>query len=229
VADAHELAVALREVARSSGVACEALITDMNQPLGLALGTASEVRAAHDVLSGPGHERLREVTVRLSQQAMVLRGLDPADSLDRLEESLASGSALAKWHEMIEAHGGDPDPDRLPRPVETREIVADRTGAVTGVAAADLGRVAAAVGAGRNRRDEPLAFGAGVTVCAGIGDLVQPGTLLAVLEIGDRPIDTEVVCHRIRAAFEIGEDRPQVPTLVLGTADEVDPADRSDH
>jgi len=223
LAEAHELATALRQVARDSGVACEALITDMNQPLGGALGTASEVRAAIDILSGAGDPRLREVSVGLSEQAMVLRGVAAADARARLEESLASGAALESWDRMVVAHGGDPDPERLPRPERVREIVADDAGFVTGIAADSLGRVAAAVGAGRSRRDEALAFGAGVAIHARLGDRVERGQPLATLELGDRPVDAGALARRIAAAFEISAAPAPVPELVLGTVDEVDP------
>jgi pyrimidine-nucleoside phosphorylase len=224
IAEAHELATALRAVARAEGVACEALLTDMNQPLGTALGTASEVRAAIEVLSGGGDPRLREVTLRLSVQSMVLRGVDAAGARSRLEASLASGAALESWREMVEAHGGDPNPDRLARPAETREVVADRVGVVTGIAADTLGRVAAEIGAGRSRRDQPLAFGAGITVMARLGDPVEPGRPLAMLELGERPVDVGRCVSRINTAFEIGEASVDGPELVLGTVDEVDPA-----
>jgi pyrimidine-nucleoside phosphorylase len=224
VAEAHELATALRQVARDSGVACEALITDMNQPLGIALGTASEVRAAIEILSGAGDPRLREVSIRLSEQAMVLRGFDAAGARSRLEGSLASGAALESWNRMVVAHGGDPDPERLPRPDRTREIAADGAGFVAGIAAASLGRVAAAVGAGRSRRSEALAFGAGVTIHARLGDRVERGQPLATLELGERPVDADALARRIAAAFEIGATPSAVPELVLGTVDEVDPS-----
>jgi pyrimidine-nucleoside phosphorylase len=223
VAEAHELATALRAVARDSGVACEALITDMNEPLGPALGTASEVRAAVAVLSGGGDDRLREVSVRLSQEAMILRGADPAEARSRLDNALSSGDALAAWVEMVEAHGGDPDPDHLPQPLERHEIAAASAGYVTGIAAADLGRIAAVVGAGRSRRDEPLAFGAGVTVHVRIGDRVDRGQPLATLEVGERVVDADAISRRIETAVEIGDHRPPIPELVLGTVEQVDP------
>jgi pyrimidine-nucleoside phosphorylase len=227
IAEAHELAVALRQVARDSGVACEALITDMNQPLGEALGTASEVRAAIDVLAGGGDARLREVSVRLSETAMIIRGVDADEASSRLEASLASGDALASWNRMVVAHGGDPDPERLPRPEQTHEIVAADTGYVTGIAADSLGRVTAAVGAGRSRMDEPLAFGAGITVHTRLGDRIVPGQPMATLEIGERQVDVASLARRIASAFEISDTPIEVPRLVLGTVDEVDPTTSS--
>jgi pyrimidine-nucleoside phosphorylase len=219
--EAWELAIALRRVAHDSGVACEALLTDMNQPLGPALGTASEVRAAIEVLSGAGDPRLREVSIRLSQQAMVLRGIDADDSLRQLEANLLSGAALESWNRMVIAHGGDSDPDRLATPRLTHPIVADRSGYLSRIAAARLGRVAAAVGAGRSRRGEELAFGAGVTVHARLGDRIERGQPLATLEIGARDIDVEAQAQTVFSAFEISTAPADIPTLILGTVDDV--------
>ena len=126
--------------------------------------------------------------------------------------------------DLVEAHGGDPDPDRLPLPEATHEIPAEESGYVAGIAADTLGRVAATVGAGRSRRDEPLAFGAGVTVHARLGEAVEPGQPLATLEIGDREADVAGLSHRIATAFEISATRREPPELVLGTVDEVDPS-----
>jgi pyrimidine-nucleoside phosphorylase len=223
VPEAHELATALRRVARDSGVACEALITDMNQPLGQTLGTASEVRSAIAVLAGGGDPRLREVSIKLAEQAMVLRGIAATAARARLEASLASGKALSSWNAMVIAHGGDPDPERLPRPERTHEITAMESGFVAGIAADSLGRAAAAVGAGRSRRDEALAFGAGITVHARLGDRVEDGQPLATLELGERRVDVDGLVQRIAAAFEIAASPAAVPVLVLGTVDEVDP------
>jgi pyrimidine-nucleoside phosphorylase len=219
VPEAVELATALRQVARASGVACEALITDMNQPLGPALGTASEVRAAVDVLSGRGDTHLREVSVRLSQEAMVLRGMDPSDARERLQASLTSGTAHQAWERMVTAHGGNPDPSLLPQPVATHEIRSPAGGHVAGFAADALGRVAAAVGAGRSRRDEALAFGAGVTIHVRIGDPVDEGQLLATLELGDRDVEVDTMIRRVARAIEITDEPPEIPRLVLGTVD----------
>jgi thymidine phosphorylase len=224
VSEALELAAALRRVARDSGVACEALITDMNQPLGPALGTANEVRAARDVLSGGGDDRLREVTLRLCRQAMVLRGADPADAEARLESSLASGAALDTWDRMVAAHGGDPDPQRLPVPDRVREVTSATDGTVTEIAAASLGRIAAAAGAGRRKRDDVLDFGGGVTVHVRLGDRVEAGQPVASLELGERTVDDDDLVRRLEAAFVIGPGPDSGRELVLGTVDEVDTA-----
>jgi pyrimidine-nucleoside phosphorylase len=221
VESARELALALRQVALDTGVRCEALITDMNQPLGPALGTACEVREALDILSGGGDARLREVTIRLCREAMVLRGSTPREADSALNEALANGSALDAWNRITTAHGGDPDPGRLAGPRKELEVAVAASGYITGCDGEDLGRVAAEVGAGRRRVAEELAHGAGVLVQARIGDRVEAGQQIASLLVGEREVDEEHLVGRIRDAFEIGPEPVEPPALVLGTAEDI--------
>jgi thymidine phosphorylase len=220
VASARELAASLRQVAVDTGVRCEALITDMNQPLGPALGTACEIREALAVISGGGDARLREVTVRLCREAMVLRGWDGEDATTALDGALADGSALAAWERIAVAHGADSDPERLARPRSKVEVLAPTEGFVTSCDGEDLGRVAAEVGAGRRRVDEELAHGAGVLVHARIGDRIEAGQPVATLLVGEREVDQDHLAGRIAKAFEIGPDRVDPPELILGTAED---------
>jgi pyrimidine-nucleoside phosphorylase len=221
MASARELAVALRQVAVDTGVPCEALITDMNEPLGPALGTACEVREALAVLSGGGDARLREVTVQLCRGAMVLRGWDAEDATAALERTLGNGSALVAWEKIAVAHGADPDPELLAHPRSTVEVLPSTAGFVTACDGEDLGRVAAEVGAGRRRVDDELAHGAGVVVHARIGDRIEVDQPVATLQIGEREVDQERLAQRIRDAFEIGPERVDPPKLILGTAEDI--------
>ncbi len=134
VSEAAELAAALRNVARGMNLPCEALITDMNQPLGPALGTGCEVRAAREVLEGGSSAPLRDVTLRLANTAMALAGRDEQDARSSLERALDDGSALSAWEGLVKAHGGNPDPDLLARPSAERVIAADRSGWLSGSA-----------------------------------------------------------------------------------------------
>lgn len=221
VASARELATSLRQVALDTGVRCEALITDMNQPLGPALGTACEVREALGVLSGGGDARLREVTLRLCQEVMVLLDWNAGEAETALVEALADGTALAAWERMTIAHGGDPDPDLLARPRSTAEVLSAGEGHVIACKGEDLGRVAAEVGAGRRRVDEELAHGAGVMIHARIGDRVEQGQPLATLMLGEREVDEEHLAQRVHDAFEIGPGSVEPPALILGTPEDI--------
>jgi pyrimidine-nucleoside phosphorylase len=220
-AAAVELAAALREVARGMGMACEALLTDMNQPLGPALGTACEVRAALDVLAGGGDPMLREVSVRLGEETMVLGGHDRAAARQRLETALVDGTAMAAWQDIVETHGGDPDPDLLAGPVDKVEVPAGEPGWVCAIDGEALGWLAGELGAGRRTVTEPLAHGAGLIVHARLGQQVESGQPLATVLVGERPIDVESVCRRAGAVFTVAAQPCPVPPLVLGTVDDV--------
>jgi pyrimidine-nucleoside phosphorylase len=216
-AAARELGQALRQVARDMGMACEALITDMNQPLGNIIGTSCEVRAAFDVLSGGGSRPLREATLRLCEEALVLRGRPREQAAAALEQALDDGSALGAWQRIITAHGGDPDPDLLARPRAEVEVLASQSGWLTACAAEDLGWVAVALGAGRRTRDEELAYGAGLVVHAGLGERIEAGQPLATILVGERPVDSEQLSRRVADAFQLGPEPIAPPPLVLGT------------
>jgi len=221
VAEAVELAVSLRQVARDRGMAAEAIVTDMNQPLGSHLGTACEVQAALDVLGGGGETGLRDVSLRLAEEAMVLRGWSSTEARLSLEKALRDGSAYSAWERIVLAHGGDPDPRALPREVRRIEVPAPRAGVVAAVRAADLGWVAVDLGAGRRARGDLVDPGAGVQVRARVGDAVQAGEPLATLKLGRRPVDAEALTRRVQEAFEIGAEEAAPSMLILGRVDEV--------
>ncbi len=222
VEEAAELAAALRGVARGMDLPCEALVTDMNQPLGPALGTACEVRAALAVLDGAGSGPLRDVSVGLARVAMALGGTDPDEAEGALIAALEGGSARAAWDRIVEAHGGDSDPGLLARPASQRTVPADRSGWLSGVDAATLGWVTVDLGAGRRTRDEAIDHGAGLEVHVRIGDRVDSGQPLATVLVGERPVDRDAVTARVRNAFEI-TDAPgrSSDQLILGTIEDI--------
>jgi cold shock CspA family protein len=187
----------------------------------LPLEWPAEVHEAVAVLGGGGDHLLREATVALSREAMVLRDWDPARAESALVAALDDGTALDAWQRMVEAHGGDPDPERLAKPVATAEVTASADGFVVACDGEELGRIAASVGAGRRRMEEELAHGAGIKIHARIGDRVEKGEPLATLLVGTRQIDREQMISRIRDAFRVGAAAVNPPRLILGTVDEV--------
>ncbi len=215
LAGARELAAALVGVGRRAGVSVRALITDMSQPLGDRLGCASEVRAAVEVLAGGGDARLRELTLDLAVEALVLAGRPEEAARVELEARLTDGAALARWAEILRAHGGDPDEARLARPRRTLAVVASSDGFVGGVEAEALGWIAVALGAGRRRQGDLIDPAAGVRIQARVGDRVEARQPLATLEIGDREVDGDALAARAAAAFAIRPDRPEPLPLVL--------------
>ncbi len=215
--EAKELAEALRSVARSAGVACEAVITEMDQPLGPALGTACEVRQAIEIIEGRGSAPLREVTLRLAEEALVLRGRDRTSARADLEKALDDGSAAVAWEAFVRAHCGNPDPDLLARPRRVVDVLAEGPGRLTAVDGEDLGRAAVEVGAGRRRLDEVIDYGGGIEVLVRLGDPIEPGQPLARVLLGERPVDEPAVIDKVREAFTLAHDAPEQPPLVYGT------------
>jgi len=213
--EARQLARALVQVGERAGVAVRALITDMRQPLGDRLGCASEVRAALEVLGGAGDPRLRELTLELAVEALALAGRPREAARAELERRLADGSARNAFDTLVRAHGGDPDPGRLPRPRSTALASAPRAGYVAAVNAEALGWVAVSLGAGRRRRDDRVDPAAGLVVHARLGDAIGAGEPLATLEVGDRDADVESLRARAAAAFEIRASAPASTPLVL--------------
>jgi pyrimidine-nucleoside phosphorylase len=177
-----ELCVALgREAGRATG----ALITDMSQPLGGAVGNASEVREAIEVLRGERTGRFAELCVELAGRLAALAGVagDAGEGRERAAAAIAQGTALERFARFVEAQGGDPrivdDPSLLPGAPVVREVRASRTGALSAVDAEAVGRAAAVLGAGRIRKEDDIDLAAGIDVLVRIGDEVRDDTVVA--------------------------------------------------
>ncbi len=185
---ARALAAELVRVGHALGrdVACE--LTDMNQPLGMAVGNALEVAEAIRLLSGQSASHaLREVARMSAARLLVMAGkaseLDDAAAM--VDEALSSGAALEAMRRWFAAQGGDPavvdDPSLLPRAAMTREVLAERDGYIAGFEAAEVGRAAMLAGAGRRTLDESIDPGAGLVLAVRTGDRVEKGHRVATL------------------------------------------------
>src|SRR5216684_4551704 len=161
--EARLLARTMVDLCKAVGRDCVALLTDMDAPLGSAVGNAVEVREAIDVLHGQGPSDVRELTLRLGVEMLLAGeapgvGNDPLLARMRLETALADGGALKRFAQIIEAQGGDPlvvdEPSRLPQPKLVREVRADRGGVLTALDAEQVGLAAVELGAGRARKED---------------------------------------------------------------------------
>ena len=178
---AVRLAETMVRIGRDAGRQVVALISDMNQPLGRAVGNALEVREAIETLRGGGLSDFREHCLTVASHLLVLAGkaadLDAARA--QLEAALASGRGFAKFRELVEAQGGDvsqvDSPDTLPRAALIREVVAPRSGYLAVVNAAEVGLAALDLGAGRAKKGEPIDHAVGVLVHHKVGDRVEAG------------------------------------------------------
>jgi pyrimidine-nucleoside phosphorylase len=189
--EAAALAHTMIEIARGLKKDCTALITDMDQPLGRAVGNSLEVIEAFETLRGRGPQDLNSLCRELSAEMLVLgRAAQDVEGGRRLYDDLiASGAALEKMREIIEAQGGDArsldDYGLLPRAESEREVHAPRRGFVRSIDAEALGHAAMKLGAGRLRLDSPIDYGVGLRVQARIGDEVDSGSALATIHFND--------------------------------------------
>ncbi len=179
-ARARELAETMVRLGNEAGVATTALLTDMNVPLGLAIGNANEVRESVEVLAGGGPADVVELTVALAREMLTLAGKPDAD----VEAALADGRAMDTWNAMIRAQGGDPEAP-LPTPRESHTVVAESDGVLATQEALPFGVAAWRLGAGRARKEDPVVHAAGIDLHAKPGDAVKAGDPLFTLHADD--------------------------------------------
>jgi pyrimidine-nucleoside phosphorylase len=213
---ARELAEAMRELGVRAGreVVCE--LTDMDQPLGRAVGNALEVREAVDTLRGEGPEDLVELVLGASGHLLALSdlGVDQAEGRQGAEEALASGAALDLYERWVRAQGGDPAVEALPAAPVVRTVPAPEVGFVQGIAATAIGEAALRLGAGRVRKEDEIDHSVGIVCLAKRGDRVEPGSSLA--EVHARSDEAaERALQEVTAAYRLGPEQPERRPIVL--------------
>lgn len=211
--EARALATELRQVGEALGRKVVCVLSDMDQPLGCAVGNALEVREAIDTLRGHGPADLTAVCVGLAAKMLVLGGVaaDEDAARERCAEAIVSGEALAKFESWVAAQGGNPavarDASLLTVAPLNRTVLAPRSGHVIGFDAEDVGRSAMLLGAGRATKDDHIDLGAGLVLHVKRGDLVSQGDVLATLHSSDdwRFAEAEA---RLVDSVHIGEAAP---------------------
>lgn len=195
----RELAETMVRLGQDAGVATRALLTNMNVPLGLAIGNANEVRESVEVLAGGGPADVVELTVALAREMLDLAGVSDAD----VEGALRNGQAMDTWRAMISAQGGDPGA-ALPTPRETHVVAADRDGILTQQEALPFGIAAWRLGAGRARKEDPVHHAAGIDLHVKPGETVKAGDPLFTLGT-DEPERFERALEALEGAWAIGD------------------------
>ena len=221
--DAVALANALVSGAKSAGRKAAALVTDMDAPLGFAVGNANEVQEALDILNTEtrrhgGLEGLIELCVEFAALMVSLAKEIPLDEARALcREKLEKGLALEKFEEMVAAHGGDLERFGriLKKPTFKFRIQAMRSGYVTEIDAEKVARVALQLGAGREQAGDRIDPLAGVTLAVKVGDKVAVGAPLATLEKSTDPEGLERAAADLYKAFAISSTAPEPKPLVL--------------
>ena len=220
-ADARALAASMVGIGTQAGVRTEAVITDMNVPLGRAVGNALEIIECLDTLKGTGPADLTSVICALATRMVMLAGLDGDEhaAARRVDGALSSGRALDVFARLIERHGGDrrvvEDYSRLPSAPDRERVCATRDGYVTALHAEAIGRASHALGAGRSRVGDAIDHGVGVVVTTTPGDAVRAGDTLLELHhrSGHHLEEAMALC---REAVAIGDERPASRQKILG-------------
>jgi thymidine phosphorylase len=208
-ARARQLAEVLVQLGKDAGVNTSALLTDMSTPLGLKVGNALEVEESVDVLAGGGPSDVIEITVALATEMLNLAGVKDVD----VAAALNDGRAMDKWRAMISAQGGDPDA-KLPVAKETQTVVAQSDGVISELDALAVGLASWRLGAGRARKEDPVQFGAGVTLHAQLGDTVKKGAPLYTLHT-DEPGRFTRAAETIAKAYKIEAQAQVTRKLIL--------------
>ncbi|EPM7559444.1 pyrimidine-nucleoside phosphorylase [Enterococcus faecium] len=217
IEDARRLAKTMTSIGKLANRETVAVISDMSEPLGEAIGNSLEVVEAIETLQGNGPEDLVEMCYALGSQMVVLAGkaktIDEARTL--LQEALESGKALAKFKEMIQNQGGDPtiveQPERILTARYTMELPAKQSGVVSKIVANELGIAAMMLGAGRKTKEDDIDHAVGLKLHKKIGDTVTKGESLLTIYSNDEEISS--VIELLYKNIEIGESAMK-PTLI---------------
>jgi pyrimidine-nucleoside phosphorylase len=217
--DSKALAQSLIAAAAGSGTKVEALITDMDRPLGVAAGNANEIVETIDTLKGSGPADLLEVTRAQAERLLVMSGkYDTASANTKLEETLRSGSALDQARKWITAQGGDAaivdDYSKLPQPRTTIEVKAPRSGFISHIDTYQAGMFTVDLGAGRKKADDVIDYAAGVMFDRRTGDQVRAGEVIARIQLGTGKRDPEELRKRFLSFVQFADEPPASRPLV---------------
>lgn len=222
---AWELGRSLVKTAQHFDLRITACVTDMQQPLGFAIGNWLETQEAVETLRGEGPPDLLDVTLTLGSQMLVLAGAAESDDVARrkLQKILESGAAFERFVEVVERQGGDTavidDPTKYSPAKHLQEIRASKSGYVTAIDARSIGTVSMELGAGRLSKEGSIDYAAGIVLQKKVGDQVAEGEVLAVAHTNDSR-RLQDGCDRIAGAYRIEEEAPESRPVVLGFVDE---------
>ena len=218
VEDSKKLAQAMVKIGNSVGRNTMAVISDMGQPLGFAIGNALEVQEAIDALKGEGPEDLMELCYTLGAQMVVLGGKAATieEARVKLEEVVANGAALEVLRKFITAQGGDAsvvdDSTKLPQAQFVSEVVAKESGYVAQIEAEDIGTAAMLLGAGRATKESEIDLAVGLVLRKKVGDFVEAGESLVTVHANQQ--DISAVVEKIYAHIHLSKDPVQAPKLI---------------
>lgn len=223
--DSFRLAEAMVEIGRQVGREVAAFVSDMDQPLGYAVGNALEVAEAVETLRGFGPKDLEDVCLALGSQMLRLAGVAPDAGAARkmLTRALRTGHGLNKLIELVEAQGGDTSyirqPVKLPRAARIVPLTAPEAGYVQHIEALEVGVAALLLGAGRETKDSVIDLGVGIVLKKKVGDAVEAGEAIAELHVSSEQRLAEAQ-QRLLGAFRIGATPPPSRPMIYGLVTE---------
>lgn len=219
IEDARELAKAMVDIGKKNGRSVKAILTDMDRPLGHAIGNALEIREVINTLKGHGPEDLTHECIIMAAHMLVLsRMCDYETALNRVQQALDSGAALERLRLMIEAQGGDSrviDDDRvLTIGKFTYDVTSPQDGYITHMNTERCGIASVMLGAGRTVKDGPIDYSAGIVMHKKTGDAVSMGERIATLYASDESLFTNAA-QTYLAAITIGDTASKVMDTIL--------------
>lgn len=218
-ADAIHLAEEMVSIGKLAGKDVSAVISDMDQPLGCAVGNALEVREAIDTLRNQGPADLRELVLVLGSHMVVKAGAADDLSLARtmLEESFSNGRAFEVFKEFVRAQGGDPNeaehPELLPAARFQETVPAPGDGYVADIATEEIGKICLLLGGGRETKESRIDLSVGLVLCKKKGDAVRKGEPLAVIHANDEELLGQAA-ERLTSAYTLTEIKPEAIPLI---------------
>ena len=219
--DAKTLAQMLVEIGNAAGRRFCALVTDMNQPLGMNVGNALEVREAIEILSGQAGGALKEISLEIGAKMLALAGIP--EGRTKLTAALESGAGLKKLAQMIAALGGDPrvteDVSLLPQAEAVLPVCAAQSGYIQSVTASEIGRASLLLGAGRIRKEDPIDPAVGIVMAKRIGEWIDAGEPLAHLHISSHS-NPQTAAEFVRGAVVLSQEPVIAPPLIYASIEQ---------
>ncbi len=219
--DAKTLAQMLVEIGNAAGRRFCALVTDMNQPLGMNVGNALEVREAIEILSGQAGGALKEISLEIGAKMLALAGIPEGRA--KLTAALESGAGLKKLAQMIAALGGDPrvteDVSLLPQAEAVLPVCAAQSGYIQSITASEIGRASLLLGAGRIRKEDPINPAVGIVMAKRIGEWIDAGEPLAHLHVSSHS-NTQTAAEFVRGAVVLSQEPVIAPPLIYASIEQ---------
>jgi pyrimidine-nucleoside phosphorylase len=215
-ADAERLAEVMIDLGRRAGREVVAVISDMDEPLGHAVGNALEIREAIATLRGDGPPDFVQLVVEASTQLLALSdlGVSRDEARSRVDQAIADGSGLAAYERWIAAQGGNPGEAALPTAPVIREVLAPRAGYVRSLGPVQVGNAALHLGAGRRDKDDEIDHAVGVLCLKKHGDTIASGDTLAEIHARDEP-GAAAAADEVLAAYEVADEAPRERSVIL--------------